>query len=343
MHNPNCHISKLLLTAFLLLFSFQMKAQDVHISQQLTNPLFINPAQTANSDANWRLMDNYRTQWRSLGEPFVTNILAGDKRVYILNQKIGLGGVIINDRSGAGELENFSIYLNAAYEKNIAGFKLRGGFQTGYVMKQFDKNKLTFPDQYDRTQGGFNNQFASNESFASASSSYLDITLGLLVSRKLSEKLEVGIGWTNYHINTPNESFTGTKNKREAYYNWQSFGRYSLNDKYTILPFVSYSFESKASQLLLGSDVQMKLENQLQKMEYVIGGIYTRMGFNRNFDAAILKLGLGFKRVEAGVSYDINLSGLRSVSGYRGALEFSVILKGPSTLLNFNTIPCERL
>lgn len=343
MHNPNCQIRKLLSVITLVLLSLSLKAQDVHLSQHLTNPLFINPAQTANSDASWRLMDNYRTQWRSVGEPFTTNIFAGDKRLYVLNQKVGIGGVVINDKSGAGELENFSVYMNLAFERIISRFKLRGGTQLGYVMKQFDKNKLTFPNQYDRTQGGFNNQFSSNESFASASVDYFDISVGFLVSRKLTKDLELGMGWTNYHLNQPEESFTEVSNKREAYYNWQMFGIYQFNEKVKLLPFLSYSFESKASQLLLGSDVQLKLENQPQKIEYLIGGIYTRAGFNRNFDAAIVKAGLGFNRIEAGVSYDINLSGLKSVSGYRGALEFSLVLKGPSTLLNFNTVPCERL
>ena len=248
MHNPYCHIRKLLSVITLSLLSFYMKAQDVILLVSFeSNFLFINPAQTANSDASWRLMDNYRTQWRSVGEPFTTNIFAGDKRLYILNQKVGIGGVVINDKSGAGELENFSMYLNLAYERKISGFKLRGGAQLGYVMKQFDKNKLTFPNQYDRTQGGFNNQFSSNESFESASVDYLDVTVGLLISRKLTKDLELGIGWTNYHLNQPEETFTGVSNQRESYYNWQVFGNYHLNEK--VISFNGFFYGSSPTVL----------------------------------------------------------------------------------------------
>lgn len=319
-------------------------AQDLHLSQQLASPIFINPANTANSDYDWRISDNYRTQWRSLGEPFITNIVSADKKIYLAHDIFGLGGLLIHDKSGDGKLTNFSVYLTASYQKTIREFKVRIGAGIGFVDKSFDISSLTFPEQYDRTQGGFNRQLSNQESFASNQINYMDVNWGLSVERRLNDKILLGIGLTNYHTNQAEESFFDiNQNKKPSFYNYQLFGTYYLNSDREIIGFMNYNFESKASQLMLGADLKSNLDNHPQKIEYWLAGWYMRSGFNRNFDAVILKAGLGFKRIEAGVSYDFTLSPLRKVAAYRGALELSLILKGPSSLLKFNTIPCERL
>ncbi len=325
-------------------FSFHLNAQDLHLSQQLASPIFINPANTAKSDYDWRISDNYRTQWRSLGEPFITNIVSADKKLYIANQILGIGGLLINDKSGDGKLTNFSVYLNGSYQKTIREFKIRLGVGVGYINKSFDVSGLTFPEQYDRTQGGFNQQLSNQESFASSQLNYIDVNWGLTIERQLNDKILVGVGLTNYHTNQASESFFDVnQNKKPSFYNYQIFGNYKLNSEREIIGFMNYNFESKASQLMLGADLKSYLDNHPQKIEYWLAGLYMRSGFSRNFDAAILKAGLGFNRIEAGVSYDFTLSPLRKVAAYRGALELSLILKGPTSLLKFNTIPCERL
>tara|TARA_R110002049_G_scaffold298444_1_gene488161 strand:- start:370 stop:1401 length:1032 start_codon:yes stop_codon:yes gene_type:complete len=337
------HISKVpFLLLFLLSFA-PVKAQDVHLSQPFMNPLLLNPAQTANGDADWRLMANYRSQWRSLGAPFLSNIIGGDKKLVVLNQDIGVGGLILYDKSGDGNLTNFSSGLSAAYEKQLGRTKIRGGVRGAYVLQQFDLAQLTFPEQYDRTQGGFNQQLSNAESFAGQTNSYIDVTVGLLAEHPISKKLTVGVGITNYHLNQPVESFLSDNNRRKALYNYQGFAYYRYTERILIKPYLVYSFISKASQLLIGSDVNYTLTSQPQNIEYWVGGISARSGFNRNFDAVVLKAGLGFKRLEVGVSYDFTLSSLRQVADYRGALEFGVILRGPSSILPFKTIPCERL
>lgn len=337
------YISKFPYLLFFLLSFVKLNAQDIHLSQPFMNPLLLNPAQTANGDSDWSVMANYRSQWRSLGAPFVSNLIGMDKKLVIFNQDIGIGGLVIYDKSGDGNLTNFSAGLSAAYEKQVGRTVIRGGVRGAYVLKQFDLAQLTFPEQYDRTQGGFNQQFNSGESFAGQSTSYIDITLGILAEHQLTNRLTLGVGITNYHLNQPDESFFSDNNQRKAYYNYQGFASYQFTERLLLKPYMVYSFIAKASQLLIGSEVNYTLINQPQKIEYAIGGISVRSGFNRNFDAMILKAGLGFKRLEVGVSYDFTMSSLRQVADYKGALEFGVILKGPSSILPFKTIPCERL
>lgn len=337
-------LSKKLFFGFFLVFAFTtLKAQELHLSQPLMNPILQNPAHTGNSDSDWRLMANYRSQWRSMGTPFISNIIGGDKQLYLLNQSIGVGALVSYDRSGDGNLTNFSAGLMASLKKEIGKTVFRGGFRVSYVLNQFDVNRLTFPQQYDRTQGGFNQQFNNGESAIGQSFSFFDFTLGTIVEHTFSNRLKVGVGFTVNHLNQPSASFLSDQNQLDAFFSYQAFANYQFNEKMLIKPFVIYSFLSKASQLLIGADVNYALSDQPQNIDYFIGGIATRSGFNRTFDALVLKAGLGFEKLEVGVSYDFTMSSIRQVSDYRGALEFGVILKGASNFLPFKTLPCERL
>jgi type IX secretion system PorP/SprF family membrane protein len=318
-------------------------AQDIHLSQPFMNPILLNPALTAEGDADWRVMANYRSQWRSLGTPFITNSLGFDKKLVLLDQHIGVGGLVLYDQSGDGNLTNFGAGFSVSYERSIGQLLLRGGLSGTYITKQIDLNKLTFPEQYDRTQGGFNSTFDNLEPVSAVTSSFFDLTLGINASYQFNKRFSAGFGVSNYHLNQPTESIFAEDNKRKPFYNYQIFAAYAYNSRLTFEPYFVYSFLSKASQLLVGTELNYTLIDQPQQIEYVIGGIGARAGFNRNFDALIAKVGIGFKRLEVGVSYDFTLSTLRQVANHRGALEFGVIWKGASSILPFKQLPCERL
>ncbi len=328
---------------FAVVFCNRSIAQDIHLSQPFMNPLLLNPSLTAEGDSDWRVMGNYRSQWRSLGTPFITNSLGFDKKFVVLGQNLGVGGVVLYDQSGDGNLTNFAAGISSAYERSIGQLVLRGGASGMFVTKQIDLNKLTFPEQYDRTQGGFNSTFDNAESVSAQTSSYFDITLGITAIYTINNRLKAGVGVSNYHINQPNESLFAEDNKRTPFYNYQLFAEYTFNNRLSFEPYLIYSFISKASQMLIGSEVNYQLINQPQNIEYVVGGLSTRAGFNRNVDAIIAKAGVGFKHLELGVSYDFTFSTLRQVANYRGALEFGVIWKGASSILPFKQLPCERL
>ncbi len=51
--------------------------------------------------------------------------------------------------------------------------------------------------------------------------------------------------------------------------------------------------------------------------------------------------GINFENIYVGVSYDINISGLSSVTANQGALEFAIIYTGLTTNMVKTTIPCE--
>ena len=98
-------------------------------------------------------------------------------------------------------------------------------------------------------------------------------------------------------------------------------------------------YQSKTQTFIVGLDIIKSIEYAESKITLLLGAWY------RNNDALILSGGVNHKNHMLSVGYDLNISGLSVVSGYRGGIEFTYrhILKCfPKIPLNF-TIPCIRL
>src|SRR3954468_8080255 len=72
-------IGVVILTAFRVIPAF---AQDPSFSQFFSSPLNINPALTANINADWRLISNIRNQWLGPASPYVTGTISFDSKLF---------------------------------------------------------------------------------------------------------------------------------------------------------------------------------------------------------------------------------------------------------------------
>ena len=108
-------ISKLiLLLAVCLLTSIDSNAQDPAFSQFYANPLYLNPAFAGAAPKGApRTNLNYRDQWPGIGRTFITTSVSYDKHI----DKIGggLGILVMNDRSGDGNIQLNSASLIYSY------------------------------------------------------------------------------------------------------------------------------------------------------------------------------------------------------------------------------------
>ena len=98
-------ISKLILLFAIGIFtSIDLKAQDPAFSQFYANPLYLHPAFAGAAPKGApRTNLNYRDQWPGIGRTFITTSVSYDKHV----DKVGggLGVLILNDRSGDGNIQ----------------------------------------------------------------------------------------------------------------------------------------------------------------------------------------------------------------------------------------------
>lgn len=327
---------------FLTCASFiQLKAQDIHFTQFYAPSLVLNPGLSGTFEGDWRFFGIYRNQWSSIGVPYSTPSLAYDQHFYLANNHFSGGAVLVNDQSGETKLQVTKIFLTGAYHFHIKGHALHVGIQPGYVRKEFKTDKLTFPEQWDKTKGKFNTEAPKTEAGLGENASYFDLNTGI-VWNKTFGKLTPEAGFALFHITQPKESFFNKDNNLPIRKVFHASVSADVLEKFVLMPKVLYMWQSKANDLLFGSNVGYRLPENPFHIRLPFAGVFFRDGLARNFDAFAIVLGASYKRWDFGVSYDVNVSALKLATRNRGAWEISAIYTAPSTKLTHLTTPCDR-
>jgi len=334
------HLLKIISFLCFALGFFSAKSQDIHFSQFYASPLSLNPANTGNYDGDWRVMSNYRSQWKEVTKPYKTNSLGYDRQFYLYNEKISGGAIIINDKSGGANLAVTKIYLSGAYHKTIAHQNLHGGIQLGYINKSINTGQLTFPNQLNWETGYFDSQIPNHEAGLNDKFSYIDLNAGFAWSYKF-KKIEPHAGLALYYINKPKESFLGEDARLPSRKVITAGAKWDIS-KFFLAPDILFMGHNKASEFLLGTKAGYYLPANKLKAKTIYTGIFFRDGISRNSDAFIGVIGMNINNWDIGFSYDYNISDLHVATNYRGAREISVIYTGLNTRLVKKEIPCER-
>lgn len=334
------HFRYILFILPVLFQGINLSGQDVHFSQFYHAPLALNPANTGNFNGEWRVMNLYRNQWTAIPYPYRTLSVGADKLFYYFKDIVSAGIYVVSDKSGAVNLQVNKIYVSGAYKKYLYNYSLSGGLQVGYVNKQVSFNNLTFPEQFDMTTGDFNLQLNNNEINSQDRASYIDVNAGFIGSTVYHKiKLESGIAL--YHINYPEESFTGSGARLPVRYVFHGKAGIPVREIFFARPQFLYMFHKKASNLLFGSDFGVKVPYNTYKLNSVFAGCYLRGGFSRKTDAVVLACGVEWYRLTLGLSYDFNFSFIKPAVNNRGSFEISLIYTSFNAVPPKITIPCD--
>ena len=318
------------------------RAQDPNFSQFFASPLTLNPALTGKFDGSFRVAGNSRNQWPTINNAFVTKTVSVDfgimkNRLADIDQ-LGVGILGVTDRAGDGVLVTNYAGGSVAFHKGLDedGFhQIGAGFQGTYVNKRLDVTKIDFQDEL--TPLGFTG--VTSEIFLNnqLNISYFDLNAGVLYNGSTNGYNNFYIGASMYHINRPKESFQG--------------GEYLLNTRTTIqaggkIPVGSYNYlhiaanhsmQAKANNTVVGGAFSYNVNNNEDDPVNVYLGAWYR--FN---DAAIPYIGLEFKGIQIGASYDANTSSLKPASNTRGGMELSLIYIKKPTDPNAKKLNCPR-
>lgn len=304
-------------------------SQDLHFSQFFNSPLLTNPANTGFiPEGDYRLGVNYRNQWSSImSVPYKTMSAFGDMEL-MKNQDytgwLGVGGVILHDVAGSGELTTTRVYGSVAYHQMInSGSLLSLGFNTGWSNKLINVSNLKFPDQYDGQF--FDSHIPTSAVLTNTNISYLDMQVGMNYAYFPTDKIYINGGFSAQHINHPRESFfnsePGIDNKIPVRYIGFLNASLKLNDQVIINPNAYFTTQAKSSELMFGMNAHYNITGDGNNI--LIGGLYFRTG-----DAIIPLIGLGYKDLTFTFTYDATISTLKNYDGSRGAFEFSLIKQG---------------
>ncbi|RYZ17052.1 MAG: type IX secretion system membrane protein PorP/SprF, partial [Sphingobacteriales bacterium] len=264
------NMKKRLMMAVTLCVSFVAHAQDLHFSQWFNSPLTTNPANTGFiPDADYRLGANYRNQWSSImSMPYKTMSVWGDAQVFrdrIESGWLGIGGAILRDAAGSGNLVSTKVYGSLAYHQMLGtAHLLSAGFNVGWANKRLNTTDLRFPDQFDGKF--FDATLPTSVALDYSAVNYFDMQLGLNYAFFPSENLYINGGASVHHINRPRESFfrSDVTDSLGGIVDGRIAPRYigfvnasiKLNDMVIVNPMGYYTRQAGASEMVVGGNVQ---------------------------------------------------------------------------------------
>lgn len=327
MIKRNLHTLLLIVSSFSL--AITVSAQDLHFSQFFNSPLTTNPANTGFiPDGDYRIGINYRNQWSSIMTvPYKTMSAYGDVQVMrdrLETGWIGLGGVILKDVAGSGNLTSTKVYGSVAYHQMLGYSSLLSlGFNVGYANKQINTTNLKFPDQFDGKF--FDNKLPTSVFLDRTNIGYMDMQVGMNYAYFPDETVYINGGFSAHHINRARESFFASDsihdNRIPVRYIGFLNGSFLLNDQWIVNPNIYYANQANASELVAGVNAHYNLSGDGEYQ--LIGGMYYR-----HKDAIIPLLGLGYKDFIFSFTYDATISSLRNYNNTRGAFEFALVKQG---------------
>lgn len=330
---------KLMITCSVLL-AVSSHAQDLHFSQFFNSPLSTNPANTGFiPDGDYRLGINYRNQWSSIMTmPYKTMSAFADVQVMkdrLTNGWVGLGGMVLRDVAGSGNLTSTKLYGSIAYHQMLGYSSLLSlGFNVGYANKQINVSNLKFPDQFDGKF--FDNKLPTSVVLDRTNVGYLDMQVGMNYAYFPTENIYVNAGFSAYHVNKPHESFFASSDVSDRvpvrYIGFLN-GSFKLNDLVIVNPNIYYTTQANVQEIVGGVNAQYNLSGD--GIYQLIGGIYYR-----HKEAIIPMVGLGFNDYTFSFSYDATMSSLKNYNNGRGAFEFSLIKQGSINPAGARVTPC---
>ena len=304
------------LLTFLIGWAFDSNAQDPHFSQIYTTPMLLNPGFVGITYSQ-RVTFNSRIQWPNLPQAYTTSMASYD--IFVPDLKSGFGVMALHDKIGTGGLSLMNLGLLYSYKIRANKYWVFSpGIYFGYGSLKIDKQKLIFGD------GLGDNKGASDDPVINALSDeqYFDFGSGLIIYNK-----NLWMGISAYHLNSPNQSLSGSTDQLAIKYQVHAGVRLELKkglrtDKHLtyLTPSFVYRKQGTFQQLDIGVDYHVD--------PVIIGVWYRGIPFLKSFedriiqDAAVFILGLQFKNFHFGYSYDFTISNLETISA--GSHELSM-------------------
>jgi type IX secretion system PorP/SprF family membrane protein len=310
----------------MLMLTLTANSQDIHFSQIFETPLLRNPALAGLFTGDVRIQSVYRTQWNSVTTPYKTGSLNGEVKLAVGNSDdyITIGGQILYDKAGTVALSATHILPTINYHKSMSADRnsyLSLGIMGGLVQRSIDRSKMTTNSQFDGSN--YNESLGTGESFAKSSYSYLDGSVGMSFNTQLGENIDnnIFVGLAYHHFNKSKKISFYTDNDAVMMPKWVASAgvRMSVTESSYFTLEGDYTKQGVYSETMAGALYTCKL-GDLENPKYSVHiGTYLRWK-----DALIPVAKLEFKPIAIAVSYDANISQLKSASTGQGGFEISL-------------------
>lgn len=314
-----------LLSFFFIMSSFSARAQqDINFSQFYELPLLRNPALAGIFNGTVRVTSAYRNQWESVTTPYRTMALGTEIKIlkgFSEGDFITAGIQITNDVAGDSKLKRTQYFPAVNYHKLLNAEHstlLSAGFMGGAVSQSFDPTDLKFDDQF--IGGSYSANNATGQTFNKTSFTYFDLSAGMSLSSQINSEAKFYVGAGLFHVAKPTLTFLQnnlTINRKWAF-NAGVTVNTGTNDK---VVFYADHFSQGPNKLTQGGFLYTRnLDPTGESTDLSIaGGIIYRFK-----DAMVPSVKLNTSKLSLGMSYDANVSTLKTASNYRGGFEVTL-------------------
>lgn len=317
-------------------------AQDPQFSQYYQAPLYLNPGFTGVTPQQ-RVAMNYRIQWPSLPKAFTTYAASYD--IFVEELRSGFGLMLTTDQMGSAGWRTTTAGLLYSYKVKITDkVVFSPGLYFGYGTNGIDRSKVRLGKdldvEYDVPGSSLDPDVARI-----GNSSYFDFGSGFLI---YSRQLWLGASFT--HMNRPSISVLNESSRLPMKTAIHAGARIDLSGGPRNGGRVSYLTPSFIYRMQGKSFSQLDLGVNYHIDPVSVGLWYRGKPFEKTVinsisqDALILTLGLYFKQLSVGYSYDFTISEMETASG--GAHEISLVWEFSSKPSNrsskkkYKLIPC---
>ncbi|WP_121353419.1 PorP/SprF family type IX secretion system membrane protein [Flavisolibacter nicotianae] len=315
-------------------------SQDIHFSQFFEAPLLRNPSLAGIFSGDIRVQMVYRDQWNSVTTAYKTASVNGEYKMPVGkgNDFVTAGLQLLQDRAGAVSWVTTHVLPALNYHKSLSEERtkyLSVGFMGGWVQNRFDRSRMTTNTMYDGNGDG--------ETFLQPKYSYWDASAGMSYNAQLNANPENNfyVGVAYHHFNKPKNSVYKDPSVELSPKADISAGiRFAVADASYITIQANQSFQGGYKESIVGALYGVKLGDDLDNPKYTLhGGAFFRVN-----DALIPVLKMDYNPFSFSVSYDVNISQLRSSSYGRGGFELGLSYVGFTDRDNstLNAVVCPK-
>jgi type IX secretion system PorP/SprF family membrane protein len=317
---------KKLITILFLFFRLIGDAQDFTFSQFYEQPVLRNPALAGLFKGDLRVSSIYRDQWASITVPFRTTSISVEYKNPVGNSNdfFTVGTQMSMDGAGDIRLKRTQLLPFINYHKSLSDDNdsyLSAAFMGGPIFSQFDPTQIKFGDQY--RNGAYSASNPTSQVLGGNGYNYWDLWAGISYSTTFNGKLKLYVAGAIAHVNSPKiKSVISTEAGTIApKYTFNVGINGKANDRDYITAFADYFIQGGNRQVIGGLLYGFSTTTNYYDQEPDI--LYIGSFFRWN-DAVIPVVKLSVNRFTVGISYDINISKLNTVSNWRGGIELSM-------------------
>ena len=306
-------------------------AQDIHFSQFFETPLLRNPSLAGIFEGDIRVQGVYRDQWGSVTVPYKTGSFNVEykKPIGRGDDFITTGLQLVYDKAGTTNFTTTNLLPALNYHKSLGSDKstyLSLGFMGGLVQRRIDRSRMTTNSQYDGN--GYNPALADGEVFVNDNFSYLDGSVGMTFNSALSpsrpqDNYYVGVAF--HHFNRPRNSFYNRPGiELSPKWVYSAGVRFGVSETSYLTLQADHTIQGPSIETIGGAMYSIKIGENFERPDYTVhAGAYLRFQ-----DAIIPVVKLDYNPFSVALSYDVNVSPLKTASQGHGGFELSVAYLG---------------